>query len=390
MSMTVMSMKVMRRICGGLLFVLSSSCYSHNCSNLTILGLGDVWMRERFDLGTIFAPTFNAGFVAQYEMTSGKTATYSFPNSVTAYATTASPIVASLISGSGQEFYVNGYYDEIVSRQYFHLSKSGQGCLATLRATPLSGTTIQNIGGMVFTVGIQGGRTVTATGTGSTVDNLSIDRLRHNSRVNLDSMAVSLSTAGYVTITVPDGTPDGLYAGQFTLPYSTLACVGNNRCSDNGLWQRAATSGAGTLRGEIRIRVSGGVPVNPDIHCQQLTPVGPITLSHGSLTPVMAPGNTARARLVIGCTGGDSVPVTISIKNIGNPNTGSQLSGNVGILTPLTNGMDSKLTVEGRTKYTTSVGASASFSVQSELVSGSILPAAGKYEGNGVVTIAWP
>lgn len=140
---------------------------------------------------------------------------------------------------------------------------------------------------MTFSVGVSGGTTVSSVGVGSTVDNLTIPRISHNTRINLTSMWVNLSTAGKVTITVPEGTPDGLYSGQFTLPYTALACVGENRCAQNDLWQSAA-SGGGTLTGEIRIRVVGGQPVDPDIHCQQLS-ASPLSIN------LILPSNSGHA-----------------------------------------------------------------------------------------------
>lgn len=141
---------MLTRIVGSVFLLISATgvCHADNCSDMQI----SIWtpIAHNVNLGAIFSPTFNAGFVAQYEATSGRTATYTLPTSVGAYATNASPIRASALLNNGTEFYTNGYYDELTSSVDFYLTKSGQGCVTTLRATPLSGSTTQNIGGDDF------------------------------------------------------------------------------------------------------------------------------------------------------------------------------------------------------------------------------------------------
>ncbi|MDK6579315.1 hypothetical protein QP300_10775 [Escherichia coli] len=367
------------------LSVLSIKGYANNCSNMIINGpqFNNPLAYGYWSFGALFAPTFNAGFIAEYKASSGTTATYSLPTAINAFASGVSPVYGSVTSTTfPQDFYS---YGQIGTASGLYFSKTGQNCNTTLRITPLSGTTVQNIGGISFVVGIQNSQVVNVNGTGGNATPLNVLSTSIPVRLMMSSVAVSLATSGLITITVPSGTPDGVYAGTFSLPYSALACVGANKCADESFW-RMAPSTVSNLKGEIRIRVSGGKPVNPDIYCKQLN-AGDLILSHGSLPINNVAGNIATRSLLIGCTGGN-IPVTISVKNIGTPH-GSQLSDNTGVLTPLTNGLDSKLSINRKAKFTTNIGASASFNVTSELAINNNEVEAGEYTGQGVVSFLW-
>lgn len=358
------------------------------CSDMGIRGTA-FYQPDLYGLwsfGALFVPTLNAGFVAQYEASTGTTATYKFPQSVTAYANAAAPVHGSVTSTTfTNDFYSSGNI-ETTGSGTLYFTKTGQNCSVATRVSPLAGNYSQNIGGVYFSVGVINGQVTNVAGIGSNQTNLSIESHAIPIRLNMNNISISLSTTGRVTITVPPGTPDGLYAGTFDLPFSVLSCLGATKCASPSFWS-AAPSTTSNLKGEIRIRVSGGKPVDPDTHCQLLSP-NQITIPHGILTPATISGHTATRSIAVGCTGGP-VSVKASVKGIGIPNTGGQLPGNSGVLTPLSNGMDSKLTINGQTEFTTAVGASKGFDIQSELISGNRLPKAGPYSGQAVVTFAW-
>ncbi|WP_258143052.1 hypothetical protein [Escherichia coli] len=367
------------------LSVFSMKGYADNCSDMTIGGPG-FYVPSAYgywSFGALFVPTFNAGFIAEYKASSGTTATYSLPTTINAYSSGASPVYGSVTSTTfPQDFYSFG---NISATGGLYFNKTGQDCNTTIRITPLIGTTIQNIGGVSFVVGSQNSNVVNINGTGGNATPLNVLSTSIPIRLTMNSVAVSLTTSGLITITVPSGTPDGVYAGTFSLPYSALACVGASRCADESFWSMTPST-VSNLKGEIRIRVSDGKPVNPDIYCKQLN-TGDLILLHGSLPINNVAGNMATGPLLIGCTGGN-IPVTISVKNIGTPH-GSQLSDNTGVLTPLTNGLDSKLSIDRKGKFTTNIGAAASFNVISELTINNNEVKAGEYTGQGVVTFSW-
>ncbi|EAO2118210.1 hypothetical protein GKG76_18765 [Salmonella enterica] len=348
-----------------------------------------------FYAGALFVPSFSAGLSAEYVATSGQTATYRLPSSVSVVSTNTSSYYTAMI---GLGAWNNHYFDlgssglvwlGTSSGSQQQTNKSGQNCLATVRVTPINTSTMQMIGGISVTVGLQGGQTISAQGYASTVTpmtTLQPNGVRMN--MSMGGVQLNLTTAGYVLITVPSGVRDGDYIGTISLPYSITACAGQHVCGDTRIWSHAST-GISNINASIKIRVVDGKPVNPDTYCTASSGSG-ITINHGLLTPDQVSGNIKTNTIVVSCTGGSTVPVKIKVKPVGSPNTGTQLTGNNGILTPLSNNTDSLVSLgeERNTEKTVNVVSIASFPVNSELrANSSVTP--GSFSGSAVVTISY-
>ncbi|ECK3803941.1 hypothetical protein FRK02_21405 [Salmonella enterica] len=385
-----------------LLIILFSICSTEgaladNCSAFNIYKNTTGWLPygDVYNAGALFTPAFSAGLAAQYVATSGQTASYSLPASVTVAASNTNSYNTALIGlgswnnhywdlGSGGIIYAGNAPDGMQMA-----NKSGQNCMALVRITPVNGVTVQHIGGITVTVGVSGGKEVTARGYASTttpMTTLQYSGIKMN--MNMSGVQLNLNTAGTVLVTVPAHTPDGDYTGTIQIPYAVSACAGEYVCSDNRIWQHAH-SGVGNINASIRIRVVGGKPENPDTYC---TVAGGTSLdiNHGSLSPSSVNGNTKSNPVVIVCNGGTPVPVKIKVLPIGSPHTGPQLTGNNGILTPLDNNTDSLVSLgnERVTEKTITVYSLSSLAVNSELKTiNNVQP--GVFSGNAIVSVSY-
>lgn len=385
-----------------LLIILFSICSTEgaladNCGAFNIYENTDGWSPygNVFYGGALFTPSFAAGLAAQYVATSGQTASYSLPASIPVAASNTDSYYTAMI---GLGSWNNSYFD-LGSTGLIYLgytphgmqkaNKSGQSCMALIQVMPIKTTTVQNIGGISVTVGINGENVVTARGYASTttpMTTLQYSGIKMN--MNMSGVQLNLNTAGTVLVTVPAHTPDGDYTGTIQIPYAVNACAGEYVCSDSRIWQHAH-SGVGNINASIRIRVVGGKPENPDTYC---TVAGGTSLdiNHGSLSPGSVNGNTKSNPVVIVCNGGTPVPVKIKVLPIGSPHTGPQLTGNNGILTPLDNNTDSLVSLgnERVTEKTITVYSLSSLAVNSELkTTGNVQP--GVFSGNAVVSVSY-
>lgn len=344
--------------------------------------------------GGLFTPVFSAGLVAQYVSSAGQTAVYSLPSSVRVAASNASSYYTMAVLHGGPFDWGGQTIDGGASRGVIRLdangwqkaNKSGQNCVATVNVTPLKGTSTQNIGGISVIVGLQGGQTVSVRGTASTVTPMTTLQLGGVSMaMNMPAVQLDLSTAGVIQITVPEGMPDGDYTGNIQIPYAVNACGGDYVCNDDKrIWKHIKTE-TSNISAMIRIRVVNGKPVNPDTFC---TASGnSLNIEHGALNPAMVNDNMKSNSIIITCNGGEAVPVKLTLNISAPPHTGPQLTGNKGILVPLTNGIDSLLSFEGVTEKTVNVSGLSSVKVNSQLKTGGGVMVPGKFTGSAVATI---
>ncbi len=381
-----------------LMLTISNFCYASNCSylNLWTASTGN-WSSygNVFSVGGLFEPTFTGGLAATYVASSGQTAYYSFPTSI-AVASSNAPSYFSAIRGDGQwggRLIAEGAYDYVwidSPQNIQYANKSGQNCTATVTLVPLAGTTSQSIGGISVLVGLEGGQRITATGSASTVTPMSTPQQNHITlRFRLSGLALNLSTSGRVTVTVPSGTPDGDYTGTIAMPYSISACGGAVVCQDAN-FLRHMRSSTSNINATIRIRVIDGKPVNPDTYCHASSG-NHLSIQHGTLTPDRVNGDIKDNTIIVSCTGGTKVPVKIKLSSVGTPNTTSQLTGNNGILTPMSNGIDSLVSLDNErvTEKTITVNSTAVVRVNSELKTGSGAVQAGQFSGNAIATISY-
>ncbi|ECH9262276.1 hypothetical protein AVA06_004704 [Salmonella enterica subsp. enterica] len=373
------------------------SALADNCSAFNLYEKSDGWSTygDVFYGGALFTPSFAAGLAAQYVATSGQTASYSLPASIPVAASNTDSYYTAMI---GLGLWNSRYFDlgnsgliylGVIPHGMQKANKSGQSCMALIRVIPVKTTTVQNIGGISVTVGVNGGNEVTARGYASTttpMTTLQNSGIRMN--MNMSGIQLNLNTAGTVLVTVPAHTPDGDYTGTIQIPYAISACAGEFVCNDSRIWQHAH-SGAGNVNASIRIRVVGGKPENPDTYC---TVAGGTSLdiNHGSLSPSSVNGNTKSNSIVIVCTGGATVPVRVKVSPTGSPHTGPQLTGNNGILTPLENNMDSLVSLgnERVTEKNINVSSVSTLAINSELkTTGNVQP--GVFSGNAVVSVSY-
>ncbi|EBS3707153.1 hypothetical protein EHB58_23960 [Salmonella enterica subsp. enterica serovar Hull] len=375
-----------------------------NCSSLNFYrdssGSGDSsdgWMGygDVFNGGALFIPSFTAGLAAKYVASSGQTASYSLPSSIGVMSNDTASYYTALI-GLGSW---NNHYWDLGSSGFIYVgktpggyqkaNKSGQNCSATIRISPVKGTTVQNIGGISVTVSENGGNEVTARGYASTttpMTTLQPSGVRMN--MNLNGAQLNLSTAGTVLITVPANTPDGDYTGTIKIPYSVNACAGEYTCNDTRIWQHARL-GTSNINASIKIRVVGGKPENPDTYCTVTSGAG-LDINHGLLSPNSVNGNRKSNSIIVSCTGGTTVPVKVKLSPVGNPHTGSQLTGNNGVLTPLGNNIDSLVSLgdDRVTAKTINVSSLANLPVNSELKTvGNVQ--AGEFSGSVIVSVTY-
>ncbi|HAW2553216.1 TPA: hypothetical protein JLQ01_005014 [Escherichia coli] len=383
-----------------LMLTISNFCHASNCSYLNFWDASNsTWTSygNVFSVGGLFVPTFTGGLAATYVASSGQTAYYSFPTSVTVASSNA-PSYFSAIRGDGSwggQLISEGMYDYVWvggSTPYGiqYANKSGQNCSATVTLVPLAGTTSQSIGGISVLVGLEGGQRITATGSASTVTPMSTPQQNYVTlHFILSGIALNLSTSGRVTVTVPSGTPDGDYTGTIAMPYSISACGGQVVCQDAN-FLRHMRSDTSNINASIRIRVIDGKPVNPDTYCYASSG-NRLSIQHGTLTPDRVNGDIKDNTITVSCTGGTKVPVKIKLSSVGTPNTSSQLTGNNGILTPMSNGIDSLVSLDNErvTEKTITVNSTAVVRVNSELKTGSGAVQVGQFSGNAIATISY-
>lgn len=373
--------------------------YASNCSNFNLwdaasnrwTSYGDV-----FSVGALFEPVFTGGLAATYVASSGNTAYYAFPSSVTV-ASSNTPAYYSLLKGAGawndrviQEGpYSYTWVGGVNTNQIQYANKTGQNCNASVSLTPVNGTTTQNIGGISVTVGLNGGEKITSVGYASTTTLMTTPQQPHiNLNMSLTGMTLNLSTSGQVAITVPPGTLDGDYTGTIAMPYTVSACAGQVVCQDSRLLSHMKT-GVSNINATIRIRVVDGKPVNPDTYCH-VSSGDNLSIQHGTLTPDSVNGNIKSNTITISCTGGAMVPVKVTLLPVGSPNTSSQYIGNKGILTPMSNGIDSLVRFDdGSSEKTINVDSTAMVKINSELKTGSNTVMAGAFSGNAIATISY-
>ncbi|HAV8511285.1 TPA: hypothetical protein JLE25_004499 [Escherichia coli] len=375
-------------------FAHASNCSRFNlwnapANNWTIYG-------NVFSVGALFEPVFTGGLAATYVASSGSTAYYTLPASVSV-ASSNTPAYYSLLKGEGawnNQVIQEGPYSYTwvggaTTNEIQYANKTGQNCDATVSLTPISGTTNQNIGGILVTVGLNGGQKITVSGHASTATLMTTPQRPYiNLNMSLTGTALNLSTSGQVTITVPYGTPDGDYTGTIAMPYTVSACAGQVVCQDPRLLAHMQT-GISNINATIRIRVVDGKPVNPDTYCH-VSSGDKISIQHGILTPDIVNGNVKSNTITISCTGGTAVPVKVTLTPVGRPNTSSQNVGNKGILTPMSNGIDSLVTLDnGSTEKTINVNSTAIVKVNSELKTGLNAVMAGSFSGNAIATISY-
>ncbi|EHI5678374.1 hypothetical protein J9T78_004407 [Salmonella enterica] len=348
-----------------------------------------------YNAGALFIPSFSAGLAAQYVATSGQTASYSLPPSVSVMSNNIDSYYTALIAlGTWNNHYFDlgnyglVYYGGAPGGNQM-ANKSGQSCTALVRITPVKGTTVQNIGGISVTVGANGGNEVTARGYASTttpMTTLQPSGIRMN--MNLSGVQLNLSTAGTVLVTVPANTPDGDYIGTIQIPYAVNACAGEYACNDTRIWEHAR-SGNSNINAAIKIRVVGGKPENPDTYCTVASGTS-LYINHGLLSPSSVNGNRKSNSIVVTCTGGATVPVKVKLSPVGSPHTGSQLTGNNGVLTPLGNNADSLVSLgdDRVTEKTINVSSVSTLAVNSELkTTGNVQP--GVSSGSAVISVSY-
>ncbi|EBG2396366.1 hypothetical protein FIR28_20460 [Salmonella enterica subsp. enterica] len=367
-----------------------------NCSSFNMYR-DDHWTNygDVFNGGSLFIPSFSAGLAAQYVATSGQTASYSLPPSVSVMSSNTDSYYTAMI---GLGSWNNYYFDLGTSGLIFvgntpggmqMANKSGQSCTALVRITPIKGTTVQNIGGISVIVGTSGGNEVTARGYASTttpMTTLQPSGVRMN--MNLSGVQLNMSTAGTILVTVPANTPDGDYIGTIQIPYSVNACAGEYACNDTRIWEHAR-SGTSNINATIKIRVVGGKPENPDTYCTVASGTS-LDINHGLLSPGGVNGNRKSNSIIVTCTGGATVPVKVKLSPVGSPHTGSQLSGNHGVLTPLGNNADSLVSLGGErvTEKNINVSSISTVVVNSELkTTGNVQP--GVSSGSAVISVLY-
>lgn len=399
-SWSVFVARIYRKTMAVLLIVISNFTHaSDQCSNFNLWSASEnAWTNygNVFSVGTLFEPVFSGGLSATYIATSGNTAYYAFPTSVTV-ASSNTPGYYSLLKGGGMwndKVIQEGAYSYVwigsaSTDKIQYANKTGQNCSATVSLMPVSGTTIQNIGGILVHVGLDAGREITVAGQASTTTPMTTPQRPHiDLRMSLAGTTLDLSTSGRVSITVPEGTPDGDYTGSIAMPYAISACAGEVVCRDPRLLSHMKTA-VSNINATIRIRVVGGKPVNPDTYCHASSG-NSLQINHGTLTPDTVNGNKKSNTIIISCTGGTQVPVKVKLSSLDNPNTSVQLTGNNGILTPVSNGIDSLVTLEGGvTEKTIDVNSTASVIVYSELKVGGNAVTAGAISGNAIATISY-
>lgn len=377
---------------------IGNFAHASNCSDFNLWdAVNNNWTNygNVFSFGALFEPEFTGGLAATYVANSGSTAYYTFPASVTV-ASSDTPAYYTLLKGGGvwnNEILEEGakpyIWIGVGGDMIQYANKTGQNCDATVSLIPVSGTTYQNIGGVLMTVGLNDGRKITAMGHASTVTPMTTPQNPYiNINMSLAGMVLNLSTSGYVTITVPHGTPDGDYTGTIAMPYTVSACAGQVVCQDPRLLVHMKT-GVSNIKATIRIRVVDGRPVNPKSYCHASSGSN-ISIQHGTLTPGIVNGNIKSNTITISCTGGAMVPVKIKLAPVGQPNTSSQYVGNKGILTPMSNGIDSLVTLDnGLSEKTINVNSTAAVKVNSELKTGSRAVIAGSFSGSAIATISY-
>lgn len=379
--------------------VLADNCSSFNMyrdiatDGVTHLGWatdGDI-----FNGGALFIPSFSAGLAAQYVATSGQTASYSLPPSVSVMSNNTSSYYTAVIALGVW----NGHYFDMGSSGLIYMgakpggmqmaSKSGQNCTALVRITPVKGTTGQNIGGISVIVGTSGGNELTVRGYASTTTPMTtLQPTGVQMNMNLSGVQLNMNTAGTILVTVPANTPDGDYIGTIKIPYSVNACAGDYVCNDTRIWEHAR-SGTSNINATIKIRVVGGKPENPDTYCTVASGTS-LDINHGLLSPGAVNGNRKSNSIIVTCTGGATVPVKVKLSPVGNPHTGSQLSGNNGVLTPLGNKVDSLVSLGGErvTEKNINVSSISTLAVNSELkATGNVQP--GVSSGSAIISVSY-
>ncbi|ECY4609909.1 hypothetical protein ACQX6Q_20590 [Salmonella enterica] len=349
-----------------------------------------------FSVGALFSPTFSAGLSLKYEATSGQTARYSLPTSVSVAANDTQSYYNAVIGNGGT--WNNHYFDRGSSGLIWlggapggnqMANKSGQNCTAIIRVTPVKSEIVQNIGGISVTVGSSSGNEVTVRGYASTTTPMTtLQPLGIRMNMNMSGVQLNLNTSGTILITVPASTPDGDYLGTIQIPYAINACAGENVCNDTRIW-RYAHSGGGNITASVKIRVVGGKPDNPDTYCTVASGTG-LTINHGLLSPGSVSGNRRSNSVIVTCTGGTTVPVKIKVLPVGRPHTGPQLTGNNGVLTPLDKNIDSLVSLGNArvTEKIINVSSIATLAVNSELrTTGNVQP--GVSSGSAVVSVSY-